>query len=204
MKLIIISIAAIIGVLILGFRLATKLFMHKQDKNNIMDLDTLFNDREKLTNVLNNESDIGCILVTSSFLDRCLMLLLKDIFVKSSSTVDELFILGGLMNDFSNKAKLCYSLSLIDKNNYCDLIKIAEIRNLFAHSHILLDFNNYTIQSKCNELKGWEDPITKEHLKLFYDNLNTIARQKFIFTATNIINKIMADGYLKRILKNNA
>jgi DNA-binding MltR family transcriptional regulator len=171
----------------------------KKNKDIFMDLDTLFNDGEKLTEVLNNESDTGCILVTSSFLDRCLMLLLNDVFIKSSSTVDTFFKLGGLLNDFSNKAKLCYSLSLIDKNDYCDLIKIAEIRNLFAHSHILLDFNDSTIQSKCNELKGWEDPLTKEQLKLFSDNLNAIARQKYIFTATNIINKIMADGYLKNI-----
>lgn len=167
-----------------------------------MDLDTLFNDREKLTEVLNNESSMGCILVTSSFLDRCLMLLLKDIFIKSSKkTVNELFKLGGLLNDFSNKAKLCYSLSLVDKSDYCDLIKIAEIRNLFAHSHILLDFNDISIQMKCNELKGWEDPSTKEQLKLFSDKLNTVARLKFIFTGINIIDKIMADGYRKRIFK---
>ena len=130
------------------------------------------------------------------------MLLLKDIFIKSSSTVDEIFKLGGLLNDFSNKSKLCYCLSLVNKDDYCDLIKISEIRNLFAHSHILLDFNNSAIQNKCNELKGWKDDYHKQYLELFCDKLDVISHQKFVITATNIIYKIMAKGYTKRVIQN--
>ena len=166
-----------------------------------MDLDKLFFDREKLIEVLNKESDIGCILVASSFLDKCLTMLLKNTFIKNSNTVSNLFKLDGLLNNYSSKAKLCYSLSLIDKRKYNDLIKIAEIRNLPAHSHILIDFSDTTIQNHCNELKHWEDSLTTEYLKLFSDNLNTLARLKFTDTTINIINEILADGYLKRILK---
>ena len=166
-----------------------------------MDLDKLFFDREKLIEVLNNESDIGCVLVALSFLDKCLMILLKNTFIKNSNTVNDFFKLDGLLNNYSSKAKLCYSLSLIDKKKYRDLIKIAEIRNLSAHSHILLDFNDSTIQDYCNELKSWEDSSNIEYLKLFSEDLNTLARLKFIDTAINIINEILADGYLKRILK---
>lgn len=166
-----------------------------------MDLDTLFNDRKELINVLNNESDIGCILVTVSFLDKCLMILLKDIFIKSSNTVENILEPDGLLGEYSSKAKLCYCLSLIDKKKYSDLIKIAEVRNLFAHSHILLSFNNSIIQNKCNELKAWEDPFSEEYLNSISQNMNDIARQKFIHTAINIINNLMADGYLNRITK---
>lgn len=151
--------------------------------------------------IINNESATGCILVASSFLDNCLVLLLKNAFKKVSSTVDNLFKLDGLLNDYSSKAKLCYSLSLVDKKKYSDLIKIAEIRNLFAHSHILLDFNDPIVQSKCNELKGWEDASSIEYLKSFSNNLNLVARQKFTITAINIIYEIMADGYLERYLE---
>ena len=165
-----------------------------------MDLDTLFNDRNELINVLNNESDIGCILVSVSFLDECLVILLKDIFIKSSYTVENILKPDGLLGEFSSKAKLCYCLSLIDKKKYSDLIKIAEIRNLFAHSHILLSFNNLDIQRKCNELKSFDDSWTSEYIETMFDNLNVIARQKFIHTVTNIINDIMARGYLDRIL----
>ncbi len=165
-----------------------------------MDLDTLFKDREELVNVLNSESDIGCILVSVSFLDQCLGILLKDIFIKSSATVDNILKPDGLLGEFSSKAKLCYCLSLIDKKKYSDLVKIAEIRNHFAHSHILLSFNNLEIQNKCKELKSYEGSLNMEHMESMFDNPSVIARQIFVHTATNIINDIMARGYLNRIL----
>ena len=166
-----------------------------------MDLDTLFNDREKLVAVLNDESDIGCILVTVSFLDKCLMLLLKETFIKSSKTAKDILEPDGLLGEYSSKTKLSYCLSLIDKKKYSDLNKIAEIRNLFAHSHILLTFDDSTIQEKCNELKGWEDSLPEGYFDTVYQEPNVIARLKFTHTASNIINDLIAHGYLKRTFK---
>jgi DNA-binding MltR family transcriptional regulator len=160
-----------------------------------MDLNTLFNDREKLIDVLNNESDIGCVLVSVSFLDKCLTLLLQDKFIKSSKTVDKLLQPEGLLGEYSSKAKLCYCLSLIDRTKYCDLVKVAEIRNIFAHSHILLDFNNTEIQAECNKLKSCEN----SYLVDIIDKSSIVAKERFTHTITNIINDLMAHGYLKKI-----
>jgi DNA-binding MltR family transcriptional regulator len=166
------------------------------------DLETLFNDREGLIDVLNKESPIGCILVSVSFLEKCLLLLLKDKFIKNSTTVDELLKYNGILGEFSSKAKLCYSLSLINKGKYSDLIVIAEIRNLIAHSHTLLDFSNPQIIEKCNELKICEKSLTREYLALINDDVALTARSKFTEAVFNIINELMAQGYIKKILNN--
>jgi DNA-binding MltR family transcriptional regulator len=160
-----------------------------------MDLDILFRDREKLINVLNNESDIGCVLVSVSFLDRCLTLLLQDRFIKNSNTVKKVLHPEGLLGEYSSKVKLCYCLSLIDRTKYCDLIKVAEIRNIFAHSHLLLDFSNAKIQGECNKLISCEN----SYLVDVTDNSSIVVRERFVHTVINIINDFMAHGYLKKI-----
>lgn len=162
-----------------------------------MEIDTLFKDREKLIKVLNEESPIGCILTSGSFLEKCMILLLRDKFIKGSKTVDDVLNYNGMLGEYSSKAKLCYCLSLIDKEQYSDVIKIAEIRNLIAHSHILIDFSEPKIVEKCNELKSCDKSLPKE----FFNSINDvakIARIRFTDTVINVINDLMASSYLNK------
>lgn len=167
----------------------------------MINIDNLFNNRNELLRILDQESPIGCILVSASFLEKCLVLLLNNRFIKGSKTVEELLKYNGLLGEFSGKIKLCYALGLIDKEKYNDLITIAEIRNIIAHTHTLLDFESQQIVERCNSLNAYRVSITQGYLDLFNDNPPKISRLQFTESVINIINDLMANSYLNKILR---
>ncbi len=59
----------------------------------------------------------------------------------------------GFLGSFSNRALLLHCLGLIEKSRFEDLMKIAEIRNIFAHNHLEVTFNSPEVAQKCGEPK---------------------------------------------------
>jgi DNA-binding MltR family transcriptional regulator len=110
-----------------------------------MNIDDLLNDREKLFKILNNENELGLVLISVNFLEQWLVLLLEKKFIDDPKEVAGLFDINGLLIDFSKKVKFSYCLGIIDKVVMKDLKEIAKIRNKFAHSHQLLTFENKAI-----------------------------------------------------------
>ena len=53
-------------------------------KRQIPEVETLFEESQFFYAVLNNESDLACVLIASSFLDNALAGLLKNYFIDSS------------------------------------------------------------------------------------------------------------------------
>jgi len=171
-------------------------------KNN---LNTLFNDHNKLIEVLNNGSDIACILIGLNFIEQCLTIVLKNRLRKSKTTTDILKPDKGFLGNYINKVRLAYVLKLIDKNIYKDLCKIAEIRNEFAHNHNLLTFSDPEIIKKCEELILWKKslpPYFQEPSKvqnLYSDN--DIAKMKFCKVISNLVNDFLSSSVLSEDLK---
>ena len=106
--------------------------------------------------VLNHESDLACVLIGTNFLDQILVSLLENTFITSKVVQNLLHPVSGAIGAFSVRSDLSYCLDLIDKSQYQDLIKIATIRNQFAHSYLSLSFGSLEIQNLCNDLTGWE------------------------------------------------
>ncbi|MCG8343664.1 MAG: MltR family transcriptional regulator [Chlorobiales bacterium] len=119
--------------------------MHKRQ---LPPIERLSKETQHLFNVLNEEKDLSVILVASSFLDACLGSILKR-KLKRSSISEKLLDSSGVL---SARADLSYTLNLISKPLYQDLIKIAEIRNEIAHHHLALSFETESIMSKCSQL----------------------------------------------------
>jgi len=158
-------------------------------KQKFINLSELNYEIKDLYNALNNkESDLACILIGANFLDVSLATILK-IFLKNSSVTDNILDHNkGFLGNFKNRMDICYCLNLIEKNVYQDLMRIAEIRNIVAHNHILDGFENQEISEKCNDLHFWKLLIKREKEKLFN-------RHKFNFTVVIISQKLLCKAF---------
>lgn len=151
-------------------------------------------------NVVNNESDIACVLILTSYLDQCVASLLNNFLINKSNTVDKLLNPNGILGTFRARSELIYSLGLIPKSLFENLITIGQIRNRFAHSHLEVDFSNKNIIDLINSLQTpnikfyvntHEDKPTRISLSNFFV-FDSIPKNKF-----NIISIMMADRILR-------
>ncbi|HYF81267.1 MAG TPA: MltR family transcriptional regulator [Symbiobacteriaceae bacterium] len=115
---------------------------------------------QKMFDVLNDESDVGCVVVGAAFLDAELGALLSLKLIDSPES-DQL--LGGALGNFSTRAQVAYCLRLIRRDQYQDLKEIAKIRNQFAHSHLLLSFADPSIRESCDRLNQWRTILHGEN-----------------------------------------
>jgi DNA-binding MltR family transcriptional regulator len=104
-----------------------------------------------LGEALNGASPLACALVGAAFIEKALIGLLSKFFVKCS-TADSILKEGGALGDFFKCTQAAYCLGLISKGLLNNLVLVGEIRNLFAHSHEFIDFDNTDIKSRCNRL----------------------------------------------------
>jgi hypothetical protein len=82
-------------------------------------------------------------------------------------------------------------MDLIDKKIYQDLIKISEIRNEVAHSHIMSVFQKENISKRCDELNYWKIFYSNFSKRLFESNSNKAIRNKFVFSVLIISQKLL-------------
>ncbi|HDH12561.1 MAG TPA: hypothetical protein ENG83_10285 [Nitrospirae bacterium] len=104
-------------------------------RRKIYHIEDLSKDSKILFDTLNEGSDLARVLIGTSFLDESLRSLLQRYFIKSD-TAKNILSPNGFIGLFANRCDLSYCLNLIKKKTYKDLRTIAEIRNLFAHSHL--------------------------------------------------------------------
>ena len=71
------------------------------------------------------------------------------------------------------------------------MIKISEIRNEVAHSHILSVFQNKNISEKCDDLTYWKFLNYGHFKKSFESNSNQAIRNKFVFSVVIISQKLL-------------
>ncbi|MBW7907072.1 MAG: hypothetical protein LC135_12000 [Phycisphaerae bacterium] len=101
---------------------------------------------------LRDERDLSCVLLSASFLDRCLENLLEAYLAASSTTEKLLDPRGGFLGSFAARSDACYCLGLVSKRFYQNLLTIATLRNTFAHSHLDLSFEAPRIAELCFRL----------------------------------------------------
>lgn len=122
-------------------------------KPKFFSLEELSGDSKRIVKNLMEGSDISTVMVGASYLDACLATLLRAVLHNSEVTENLLAPNGGFLGTFAVRADLAYVLGKIPKLLYQDLRDIATIRNIFAHTHFDIDFNNPTVKSLCNELR---------------------------------------------------
>ncbi|TKD61910.1 MltR family transcriptional regulator [Flavobacterium sp. ASW18X] len=126
------------------------MFTTEQQKEREENISTL----KKVRNELNNETDRGCCLVATSYLDFELERMLKKKLVGSNKHLKSLFEFSGPLGTFSSKINLSYSLGFISKTSLTDLHTIRKIRNDFGHSYESLSFETESVRQRINLLKS--------------------------------------------------
>ena len=131
--------------------------MNQNDVNDLKDLLKLLDKMEmeevlKFRLHLDKETDRGSALMAAAFLDEFLKGLLQSFLIDDKKSFDDLISGNGALSTFSSRIELCYLLGLIPTKVRRDLHLIRKIRNEFAHSMDIIDFNHPPIASRCNEL----------------------------------------------------
>lgn len=126
--------------------------MEQNKHKKIPAIEKLSEQSQALYDAVNDEPDLPCILISTSFLDQCLTSLIERFFIKSSTAKNMLDPGRGVLGSFSSRADLCYCLDLISKSLYQNLKIIGKIRNRFAHSYLSLTFDDAKICKLCEEI----------------------------------------------------
>jgi hypothetical protein len=99
------------------------------------------------------ESDRSIVLVMGSLVETCLERALKHRLRKDAKLSNELFNFSGPLGTFSSKIKIAYMMGMISEIAYKDLITYKDIRNKFAHTIDMIDFDTLSISAKCSNFK---------------------------------------------------
>jgi DNA-binding MltR family transcriptional regulator len=165
-------------------------------------LEELSEDTKKVYDILNQESDLACVLIGTSYLAELLASTIKVSFIESSVSEKILDPQRGAVGGFATRADLAYCLGLIGKSAYQDLIKVAEIRNLFAHKHLALDFADSTVRKACEELQAWRLlPWGEEEelqIEASQEQIRVRARNQFNVSVVLLGSRIHVDAFSKR------
>lgn len=97
---------------------------------------------------LNLETDRGCALMASAYLEDRLEFLIKSFLVEEAS--NSLFEFNGPFGTFSSKITTAYALGLVPKNLNTDLNILRKVRNEFAHRADLTDFESSGIKERVS------------------------------------------------------
>lgn len=120
--------------------------------------------RDDLFDALSKESSRGVVLVSASFLEEALESLLRARFSirhpKSKSSIDPLFKTFGPLSSFSAKIRISYAMDLIGEWVYRDLQIVREVRNRFAHSVELAQFDSPEVAHLTEKLKAADIAVT--------------------------------------------
>ena len=169
-----------------------------------INIEELSDDTKKVFDVFNDESDIACVLIGTSYLSELLANIIEVSFIDTSISGKLLDPQCGVIGQFSVRADLAYCLGLINKSFYQDLRTVAAIRNIFAHKHLTLDFSDETVRNKCGELKAWRilQSCEEEDAELSEKQLRVQARNQFNMSVILISQRIHVDILSKKNQRN--
>lgn len=102
--------------------------------------------------ILSNETDRGCALMATAYLDQALGNYICASLVDDESVIKTLLGSQGPLGTFSSRIDLSYMLGLISFADRRNLHLIRKIRNDFAHVSTRITFSTDGIASRCREL----------------------------------------------------
>lgn len=123
----------------------------RKDSKPPLNIVALNSECRDLYEAINHESPLPCVLISVSYIEKCLAALLAKIFIEGD-TSNKMLHHTGMIGELNSRAKLAYCLGIIDKAIFNNLTRIGEIRNVFAHSHLSLTFDDPEIALLCKAL----------------------------------------------------
>ena len=117
--------------------------------------DQLVNEVKTFREQLTAESDRGCALFATAYLDKALsdLLFVSVVSGPTKKIEKDLFDFNSPLGTFSSRIKMAYYLGKISMESRRDLDLLRSIRNTFAHHPTVVSFDDESISNKCRELK---------------------------------------------------
>ncbi len=165
-------------------------------KKSVINISELLEQVRELRNRLSKESDVGGVLISTSFLEACLASLLREYLKKPSVTEKLLNPISGSLGSFNSKCDVAYCLDLIMKTTYQDLLIIGQTRNLFAHDHLKGSFNDEDVRKICGELNAPNDYLDANQDQSNFEGVKEYfgsPKNRFIYTVSCISDLLMKE-----------
>jgi hypothetical protein len=151
---------------------------------------------KRLYDAIGNPSDDLCVVFSSAYLDKQLGAILKYVLITDEHNSVGSLLAGGQLASFVARINMAYCLGLISPWCYRTLKKIAEIRNMFAHSIGHVSFDDQDVKRLIDEdLK--EPPIVNVISREWPPNRNSLfgtPRAKFETIVTTIVFLLARDS----------
>jgi hypothetical protein len=109
---------------------------------------------------LTRNTEAGAALATAALLDQYLMtLLMAGMRTMSNGPLERMFGSYGPLYELGPKADIAFAFNLIDDATLASIRAIQAIRNEFAHSKRVLNFESPDILAKCQALPGFKKGV---------------------------------------------
>jgi len=166
-------------------------------------IEDLSQESEALFKVMNEEPDMACVLIGTSYLEQTLASLLERFFIDSDTARKLLDSRGGALGSFQSRADTSYCLGLIPKSLYQNLCVVGEIRNKFAHSYLSLSLDDSEIVGMIESLTSpvFKEVVTAEgrtYNQDFFSSQVTDPREKFRLIVVLMVNRLLLTGLSAR------
>jgi DNA-binding MltR family transcriptional regulator len=157
----------------------------------------LTEDSQAFYQAINDEAPLPCALISVAFLEKAVTAILAGFFVQCDTAKT---VLGenGFLGEFSRCADVAYCLGLVSNGALKNLKRVGKIRNLFAHSHQLIDFNDHEVREHCAQLTfpkisqaiavGGEKPT-------FLDDFGKNPRSRFTLVSVLLFQTLMLQAH---------
>lgn len=124
---------------------------------------------------MKGESDRGAVIVSAALIDEILLEILKKQLLPAAKLDNDELFKNGPLTEFGARVHLAYRIGLIRKNVKEALLRIAKIRNAFAHISGHEGFNNQATQDHIREVGRLNWGLLQsmaEALKVENNNIN--------------------------------
>jgi len=155
----------------------------------------LSDETQKVFDVLNEGTDLARVVLGAAFLDAGMEVVLRERFLKGSKTTDSLLKPTGPLGSYIARARLLYCLGLVSKETHQDLETIGTIRNMVAHNHLHVTFEDGDIQELCKKLKWWELPSSISENIAGSNDLQNVAKQQFVISLVLVFQQIHVTAF---------
>ena len=98
------------------------------------------------------DSPLSYALIGGAYIENALGSLLLTALIDCEKTNDLLNNPEGILSTASSRSAMCFCLGLIPESVYKNAKKIFDVRNRFAHSHTVIDFDDDAIRGHCQAL----------------------------------------------------
>ncbi len=159
--------------------------------------------------ILENESDRGCILIANHVLDVALEHMLRSEFSKRQAVltkaINPLFEPTRPLSSFSAKIQLAHSLRLLDDWAFADLNRIRQLRNKLAHSFGAVSFSQPSVEALVHQLhstpiglgyprRRWSLAKSKQHVVTLSQQWNKSPGWIFFNTGFHFLHGYLTKG----------